>query len=276
VKETINDDFVPKIFYNVFRKCGPDWQLRPHFVDRYDITYIIGGNARYIIDEKIYELSPGDLVCLTDGAKKEAVTYPENLMHCFSVNFTSLYPASKSTLPPFPVVSHIGIRQDLIDLFREMTISWSNQQEGYIIKTRALLMLILHRFCEIIMYKIDNMTGDYRINKTISYIAIHFSDKLTVKELAEQVHLDEVYFGRLFKQQTGMTLHKYILQIRVRNAENMLQSGDCKVHEAAEYCGFSDVVHFYKSFKALRGFPPSRCIPIINKKRLPKTDSLNN
>jgi transcriptional regulator GlxA family with amidase domain len=41
----------------------------------------------------------------------------------------------------------------------------------------------------------------------------------------------------------------------------MLQSVNYKIHEVAEQCGFSDVVHFYKSFKAIRGFPPSRCKP---------------
>jgi AraC-like DNA-binding protein len=261
MKEAANDDFVPKIFYNVFRKCGPDWRLRPHFVDDYDITYIVEGNARYTINGKIHELGPGDLLCLTDGVEKEAVTYPKSLMHCFTVNFNALYPASKCPPPSFPMVSHIGLRQDIIDLFREMTISWSNRQEGYIMRTRALLMLILHRLCEILMHKIDDTTGDYRISKITRFIAMHYSDKLTVKGLAGQVHLDEAYFGHLFKKITGITVHRYIMQIRVRNAENMLQSGNYKVHEVAEQCGFSDVVHFYKSFRAMLGFPPSRCIP---------------
>jgi AraC-like DNA-binding protein len=259
MKETVNDDFVPKIIYNVFRKCSPDWRLRPHFVDRYDITYIIKGNARYTIDGKIHELGPGDLLCLTEGVKKEAVTYPKSLMHCFSVNFSPLYPASKCPPPSFPKVSHIGLKKDVIDLFRELTMSWSNQQEGYIMKTRAMLMLILHRLSEILMYKIDNLTGDYRINKITGFIAMHYSDKLTVKGLAERANLDRAYFGRLFKEQTGKTVHQYIMHTRIRNAENMLRSGSYKVHEVAEHCGFSDVVHFYKSFRAIRGFPPSRC-----------------
>ena len=75
------------------------------------------------------------------------------------------------------------------------------------------------------------------------------------------VHLDTGYLGHLFRQETGMTIHQYITQVRVRNAENMLQSGGVKVYEAAEQCGFSDVYHFYRLFKCLRGFPPSRCIP---------------
>ncbi|MDR2478623.1 MAG: AraC family transcriptional regulator [Treponema sp.] len=261
MKQAQSENFVPQIFYLVFRKCPPDWRLKPHFVDDYDMTYVIEGNARYIIDGKVHELGPGDLLYLTDGAEKQAVTYPHNLMHCFSVNFNSQFPSAKSIPPEFPTVSHIGQRQDIIDMFRELTISWTRQQNGYIMKTRALLMLILHRLSEILLYNINATTGDYRINKITNYIAMHYSDKLTVKNLAKQVNLDEAYFGHLFKQETGITVHQYITQVRVRNAENMLQSGNYKVHEVGEHCGFSDVFHFYKSFKTLRGFPPSRCLP---------------
>jgi AraC-like DNA-binding protein len=261
MKETAFDDFVPKIFYHVYRKCPPEWRLRPHLVDDYDITYVVKGRARYTLNGAVHELEAGDLLCLIDGVEKQAITYPDNLMHCFSINFNSKYPNAKIAPPVFPMVNHIGLRQDLIDLFRELTLSWSRQQAGYILKTRALLMLILHRLSEIILYNIDAASGDYRINKIIRHITMHYAEKLTVKNLADQVKLDTAYFGHLFKHETNMTVHQYITQIRVRNAENMLQSGHCKVYEAAEHCGFSDVFHFYKSFKALRGFPPSRCIP---------------
>jgi AraC-like DNA-binding protein len=159
------------------------------------------------------------------------------------------------------MLSHIGLRQDVIDMFRELNICWTEQQNGYVMKARALLMLIIHRLSEIIVYDMDAEPGDYRVSKVTRYIALHYAEKLTVKNLARQVRLDMDYFGHLFKRETGMTVHQYINKVRIRNAENMLQSGNYKVQEAAEHCGFSDVFHFYKSFKALRGFPPSRCIP---------------
>jgi AraC-like DNA-binding protein len=259
--ETAFEDFVPKIFYHVFRKCSQEWRLRRHTVDDYDLTYVIRGNARYTIDDTIYELVPGDLLYLADGMEKEAITYPKNPMHCFSINFNSKYPSTKVPPPFFPVLSNIGLRQDIIDMFRELTISWTEQQKGYTMKTRALLTLILHRLSEIILYNIDSTPGDYRINRIIHYIQTHYAEKVTVKHLANRAHLDTDYFGRLFKREMGASVHEYITQIRVRNAENMLQSGIYKVHEVAEHCGFSDVFHFYKSFKSIRGFPPSRCIP---------------
>ena len=39
MKEAAFEDFVPKIFYHVFRKCPQEWRLRTHTVDDYDLTY---------------------------------------------------------------------------------------------------------------------------------------------------------------------------------------------------------------------------------------------
>jgi len=260
MKEEI-DAFVPKINYQIFLKCRPDWHSRPHSVDDTDITYIIDGKARYTIDGKEYELEAGDLVCLTEGMEKKAVTDPKNPMYCFSVNFSPLYSPAKAKPFSFPVISHIGLRKDLIDLFWELTLCWSAQRDGYIMKSRSLLMLILHRLLEILIYNINSEAGDYRVNKAVNIIKGHYADKLTVKGLAEQVQLNEFYFGRLFKKETGMSVNQYIIEVRVQNAETMLQTGNYQVQEVAEHCGFSDVIHFYKSFRALRGFKPSKCIP---------------
>ena len=261
MEKSFLEEFAPIIDYHVFRKCNAGWHLRKHRVDNHDITYIIKGNARYTINGTAHELGPGDLVFLTEKDFKEAVTDPQNLMQCFSINFKFKHGGIEELLP---AVNHIGIRKDIIDLFKELTICWNEQQNGYVVKTRALLMLILHRLMEIIIFDIDSEEGDYRINRIIRFISIHYPEKLTVKKLALHIGIDKDYFGHLFKRETGLTVNQYINKIRIRNAENMLQSGNYKVQEVAEHCGFSDNFHFYKSFRSVRGFPPSKCIPKNN------------
>jgi AraC-like DNA-binding protein len=259
--EESGDEFVPNITHHVYQKCRADWQLAHHFVDGSELTYVTAGKARYTINDKPHELEAGSLLCLTDGTSAKAAANPQSPPHYYSVSFDSLYPHTKSILAAYPSVNHIGVKKDLVDLFRELNLSWTNKQGGYIIKTRALLMLILHRLSEILTYNVDSQTGDYRINKATHIIKLHYDDKLTVKSLAEQVRLNECYFGRLFKDTTGIHVHQYIKKIRVQNAEKLLQTGNYRVRDVAEQCGFSDVFHFYNSFRELRGFPPSRCIP---------------
>jgi len=263
MKRTIFDDFVPEITGHIFRKCGPDWHIPLNAVNDYNLIYIIKGNATYKINGATHEIQPGDLICLRDGDLVEAVAGSQNLMQHFDVSFHQKYQNSRTPAEEglFPPVYSIGIRQDVIDLFRELTVCWNERHSGYIMKCQALLMLILNRLSEIIVYDVDSASGDYRINRIIRYISLHYAEKLTVEKLASRIHLDPDYFGQIFKKRTGKTIHQYINQIRIQNAELLLQSGHYKVHEAAERCGFSDIFHFYKKFRSLRGFAPSRCIP---------------
>jgi AraC-like DNA-binding protein len=265
IEAMVLDDVVPHITDHVFIKCTPDWRVWESQISGHELIYIIKGKARYTINGIEYEIESGDLLYLNEGDIVEAVTYPQNLMRCFTVNFTPRRLAPKKAADAeesiFPILNHIGLRRDVVSLFRELTASWTERQQGYILKTRALLMLILHRLSELIARDADSTPADYRINRITRYISAHYAEKLTVKVLARQVNLDENYCGHLFKREMGMTIHQYITKVRVHNAENILQNGGCKIHEAAELCGFSDTFHFYKSFKTLRGYPPSRCIP---------------
>jgi len=261
MKEKTIDNFVPKINDLVFQKCRPEWHLSSTFIDNFAITYIVEGKVRYTINGKNHELEAGDLVYLTEGAEVKAAANLQNPPHYYAVNFGLLYSPAETDPFSFPVISHIGVRKELIDMLRELTLCWSGQKTGYITKTRAQLMLILHRLLELLIYNIDSEAVDYRIKKVINYISMHYFDKLTVKALAEKVNLHEFYFGKLFKKEKGMSVNQYIMQIRVRNAESMLQTGNYKVQEVAELCGFSDVAHFYKSFTTVLGFAPSKCIP---------------
>jgi AraC-like DNA-binding protein len=261
--DNINNEnlFLPDVQYFIFRRCTPEWRIKPHTVDRYDITYIIKGKARYTINGVRHELSAGDLLCLPEGSKKEAITYRNHLMQCFSVNFEARNLKGESVVPAFPPVSHIDIHDDIIRLFHEFNYAYIEKRPGYLFKTSGLLMMILNRFLEFTVYKDQFMVDDFRIKETVRYIVRHYAERLLVKDLAVRAGISTPYFGNLFKRETGMTIHQFVAKVRVTHAENLLQSGGYHVSEVAELCGYCDMFHFYKQFKAITGASPSHHIP---------------
>jgi AraC-like DNA-binding protein len=256
-------DFIPYIEYVVFRQCTPQWRMPEQFLPSCDLTYIIQGEARYTINGIAHHLSGGDLLCLPPESVREGVTYPDRLMRCFSINFQLKTFKGGLARLPFPVVSHIGCKEDIIRLFHELSSVWVEKQTSALLEARGLFLLILQRFFDLIVYKSDSTAEDPRIKKAIRYIAAHFAEKISVKEMAETVRLNPAYFGALFKRETGVKLTEYLIRTRIHNARNMLASGEYTVCDVAEACGFVDAAHFYKHFKTLMGFPPSRCIPKI-------------
>jgi AraC-like DNA-binding protein len=259
--EVLECNVVPDIKFIVFRKCTPSWYMPEDVFPAWNISYVISGEAEYIIDHKKYTVTAGDLLCRPGGCIRSGKTFPDRLMQCFSVDFELKQAPHEATSIPFPILSHIGVRKDIIQLFHELSSTWVDKQPGYAMKLRGLFILILSRLFELTVYKIDSSSGDYRIKKVTRHIAIHYAEKLSVQEMAAMVELNTVYFGSLFQRETGCTMKQYISKTRIRNAENMLRSGEYKVKEVAENCGYSDVFIFYKQFKAIMGFPPSQCIP---------------
>jgi AraC-like DNA-binding protein len=251
------ESLFPVINYLVYRKCHPGWFLRKHPVERFDLTYVTHGSARYTIDGVPYELLPGDLLCLREGMMKEAFTYGRNLMHCFSVNFLLRDSRNQAVFLPFPLRSRIGILPDLIQQFRDLIQASLVRQPGYILHCSGLLLLLLHRIYELTVLHAGTNIKDKRIQDIAGFIARHYSEPLSVRHLAGKVKLNPAYFGALFKQQTGETIHQYIAKIRIRNAQDMLSAGGSRVYEVAARCGYRDSYHFYKQFKAVTGKPPS-------------------
>lgn len=92
------EQFVPRILYQVFRRCNPDWRISPQITDTFGITYIVKGKARYTIDGVAYKVGEGSLISFPKGVEIEAVTPPNDLMRCFAVNFDHEY--NRFTNPP--------------------------------------------------------------------------------------------------------------------------------------------------------------------------------
>jgi AraC-like DNA-binding protein len=254
------DRFVVDIDYFVYRKCTPSWNIGEALLPVWDMTYVLNGSALYLVNGKEHVLTAGDLFCMPPDNVRKAHTFPNKLMTCFAINFRLTTKTGEARLP-FPLISHIGSRKDIVRLFHELSFTWLDRQPGYLIKSHALFMLILHRLYELIVYKIDSESGDFRVKKVMRYIAQHYMERISVHKMAEMIGLHPVYFGRLFKQESGLSMSEYQARTRIRNAENMLRSGEYQVNEAAEHCGYCDVYHFYKQFKAVMGIAPSACIP---------------
>jgi AraC-like DNA-binding protein len=256
----INDRLVPDIGYLIYRKCTPSWEIAENVISFYDITYVVEGRGVYVINGVPYEVKRGDLLCVPTGSLRKAHSTIDELMHLYSANFKLYDMNGEDADLPLPLLSHIGIKSDLIGLFRELSNAWVRKEPGYLIKTRGLLLVIIHRLIELILLKKDSASTDYRVKKAISYISENYANEISVKELAEMVGLNPVYFGALFKKETGMLVHQYLAQTRINHAQDMLQNGECNVTEAAERCGYKDLSHFRKQFKMIKGYTPSHCL----------------
>jgi len=93
---------------------------------------------------------------------------------------------------------------------------------------------------------------DYRIDcikKIISYIKDNYGDKISIKDLANEVNMNEQYFCRFFRKMLGKSPMKYVNEYRIKKTKILLRETDRKVMDIALECGFNNIGNFIKVFK---------------------------
>jgi AraC family transcriptional regulator len=92
------------------------------------------------------------------------------------------------------------------------------------------------------------------------YIDSYLTQKITLHELANLVHLSISHLNRLFVASFGMPVYKYVTYKRVERAKAMLLANKHTLLEVAVQCGFANQSHFNHQFKAIVGISPKQFI----------------
>jgi len=100
--------------------------------------------------------------------------------------------------------------------------------------------------------------GGERIAAAIRIMRDNVSSPIPSQSLAARVGLSRRQFERQFKEQTGVSPHRYYVRIRVATAHRLLQQTDLSVSQIAVASGFECLEHFSRIYKSRFGCAPSR------------------
>ena len=93
------------------------------------------------------------------------------------------------------------------------------------------------------------------------YISQNYNDPtLTIEDICSYLGYNYHYVCKLFKQQSGDNLGKYIFTIRMKNAKMLIENGENKIDYISSKVGYSDSLYFGKCFKKHFGCTPSKYI----------------
>jgi len=95
-----------------------------------------------------------------------------------------------------------------------------------------------------------------RLRRVLDHIEQHLEDEITVAGLAEQAHLSEFHFTRMFTAAVGIPPHRYVSRRRLENATALLAAGRLPLSEIAYRSGFSSQASFNRAFRRVAGMTP--------------------
>ncbi|GAO28313.1 DNA-binding response regulator, AraC family [Geofilum rubicundum JCM 15548] len=105
----------------------------------------------------------------------------------------------------------------------------------------------------------NNVTDQAFIDKVVKTLDTHLDQTdFTSETLAEELQMSRTLLYKKIKALTGVTVHAFMLKVRMQKAAELLLSGDYNVSQVAYMVGFSVPGNFSRSFQKFYGLSPSK------------------
>lgn len=208
------------------------------------LSFRVKGNADFEFSNKNLHAGSGDLIYIPAYSDYNVTSTQEDL---YVIHFNLKVPQTEC---PEIFSSHDTHYYE--QKFDEIFNAWSKKEFGYIYECKAILYQILARCIRQNGTRQSDLLSDI-----IKYIHENYCSKsLTISHICAVANVSDTYFRKLFYNRFNTTPRKYINDLRISHALELLSSGYFTVSEVSEKCGFESQNYFSYAVKKSTGFSP--------------------
>lgn len=236
---------------------------RPRGRIDFQLLYIASGKGRfYFKEDKETIVSAGHMVLYCPREMQKYVYYAEDQTEVYWVHFTGSNVKNilkKHSLLPDNHILYSGTFPEYQQIFQQMI---QELQLGKADFENYLSLLLYQLFIITGRHQTEPKTISNAVQKDIDYAIRYFNENyyknINIDEFAASLNMSTCWFIRNFKQCNQITPMAYILNIRIANAQNLLETTSYNVNEIASIIGYDNALYFSRLFKKQTGLSPSQ------------------
>lgn len=270
--------------YKAFYGCSNDAAAHSilHSHDWYELYFHYSGGSFYSVNSNIYPLHSGQLMLLPPLCIHGPLFHEENapyergylyltekllkILGCGQIDFVEILQRhTRHGRYQFLMTEEDALRCKTLLQQMDHSASPLNTAEDH-----ARMITVLCMICRLI----ENPDNDVPpvasppfIHEILEYVNAHFTQTLSVDEIANMFHLSASHLSHAFVKYTGCSLYDYVLFRRILLAKELLHC-DMSLNAIALQCGFNDYSNFLRQFKQRE-----KCSPHVYRKEFCTSDS---
>lgn len=237
----------------VFKIKREEFHLKSAAKRNYDsLSLRLDGSGYFKTENRAFSVKRGELLYCPKTEVYSQQTSGETVIAIHFIHYTFSKGSQMEVLPMEDVTRGEELVQRMYDI-------WKEKKQGYRHRCCALLYELLY-LCNRQVHE-SKYHMDHQLKKAADYIHSHFrSEQISVAELAKMCSVSETYFRKLFRQYYGVSPKRYIIDLQLETAAQLLQSQLYSVGEVCERSGFTDAKYFARLFHSRFGCTPKQYI----------------
>ena len=156
----------------------------------------------------------------------------------------------------FPEAAIQIVREDIVNLAQSID-SFASVIRLFNLLYRLSLVEDAHELSSSAFVDTRDGNEDERVKLVKEHIAAHYMHDICLQEMADIAHMSAESFSRFFRNKTGRTPNRYLIDYRLGIAARMLLTTRQSVSEIGFACGFNTLSHFNRLFRESKGCTPS-------------------
>lgn len=253
------------------------WRMKEfHIHDFYEIYLSLTGDSNIFVNDKIYNMSKGDLFIFNSSDLHKILVPPKMNYERYVIEFVPAFIENFSTKhsdllefyndrpPKFTHQMHLDEKhlELFITYFEQAIYYYNNPSYGSDVHIKIALAELLLMINE--LYRTTNTISNYVSNKDyhkikpiINYINQNLTGDLTLQNLSSQFFISKQQLCFVFKKVTGFSVNEFIIHKRIMQAKELLKE-NFSVSQVGEMVGYYNLSHFIRTFKKMVGVSPKR------------------
>ncbi len=241
-----------------------------HFHNAYELIYVHAGAARFRIGTSCYTASAGSLLIISklEEHSMEILEAPyrrtyiqlttSQLGRCLDEpRLKAVFSARPAGFRHLFDLSAVAAEADRLlgDIEAEYRTggAFSERRLSALLQ---LLLILCRRTCPD-QFPSSEQPLPEAVVRAQAYLDTHFTEPISLDELAGRLYLSPSYLSHSFRSWTGYSPKQYLMLSRLSYARQLLLTTTDSVTHIAAACGFSDVNNFIRSFKKETGHTPA-------------------
>lgn len=267
------EDLNPTFLYFCTLKRNEE-ETNYHCHDFIEFSIILKGEGAHVIDGEVCPVKEGDFVIYNPGTyHRSLVTSADNCaLECFlsfsDVHFKNLPKGQMPLISGENIIAMDAIiKQEIFKICSAMEKEYQSWKPGryFMLKSYLIQIILLIIREQQDSQKVpsgcifESTSRKYVVKKIIHYFSQHYSEKISLDQIAQNMYLSTFYISRIFKSETGESPINYLINLRMEKARDLIEKEEAiSVQNVAACVGYDDVYHFSKLFKKHYGVAPSK------------------
>ncbi len=220
----------------------------------YGFAFVTEGCSKIIFSSgEVFVCKKNDIIFFPKGSSYNSFEInPDIPYSCYAINFDIIEGYDEK-----PFIIHAKNSAKFLDLFKRTEKTFRTKKQWYLLRCKSLLYEILYNIYIEYTSEYQNSKQLKIIEPSVSYIhKNYYCEELKITELAKMCKITPEYYRKIFKATYGCSPTKYIIDLRLQRANELLSSGLYTVTETMELSGYTDPSYFSRQFKKKYGVPP--------------------